>query len=140
MIRVLFAFLFSAVVAQNTATVRDCSVPNSLFHVDKLLFEPSVPIAGKDGKLTVSYTSPADVTGGFARYTCSLNGLPVYDEQFDLCSQTVCPIVAGAHIESSSAPVPSTSGKVSCAISWTDAQSAPLMCVEMLFKLSAAQI
>lgn len=137
MIRILFAFLFSAAAAQNTATVRDCSAPGSLFHVDKLMFEPSVPIAGKDGKLTVSYTAPVDVNSGFARYTCSLNGLPVYDEQFDLCGQTVCPIVAGAHIETSSASVPAASGKINCAISWTDAQSAPLMCVEMLFKLSA---
>jgi hypothetical protein len=134
-LRSLFVGIAACVFAQNSVSVKDCSPSDALFQVDKLSFEPSVPVPGQNGTLFTTYTVPTPVDGGKTRYSCTLNGLPVYDEQFDLCTQTTCPITIGQHTDTSTSAVPSTSGKIDCLISWYDSSNKPLMCIEMIFKL-----
>ena len=132
----LFVGTAACVFAQNSVSVKDCSPSDALFQVDKLSFEPSVPVPGQDGSLISTYTVAEPVATGRTHYMCSLNGLPVYDEWLDLCSQTDCPITAGQHTDTSKSTVPSTQGKIDCLISWYDSNAVPLMCIEMIFKLS----
>jgi hypothetical protein len=83
-----------------------------------------------------TYTVPVQVNSGSVHYSCNLNGLPVYDEWLDLCSQTSCPITVGQHTGTSASNVPSNQGKIDCLISWYDSSNVPLMCIEMIFKIT----
>jgi hypothetical protein len=132
----IFLSMVLGVFAQNSVVVKDCSIDGSAFTIEKLSFDPPQPVPGQNGTLTTVYTVPSAIDGGQAHYSCSLNGLPVYDETFDLCSQTDCPVAVGEHTDTSVSAVPSTSGKVDCKISWTDMASQPLMCIQMIFKLT----
>lgn len=132
----VLAALIGVGVAQNSVTLKDCSPSDSVFTVDKLQFDPSVPVSGQSGSLITIYTVPEQVIGGRTHYMCSLNGLPVYDEWLDLCSQTSCPITVGQHTDRSASNVPSNQGKIDCLISWYDNSNVPLMCIEMIFKIT----
>jgi hypothetical protein len=120
------------------ATVKDCSSGNSLFKVASLDFSPNPPIAGQNGTLTSVYEVPEQMDAGTTRYSCTLNGLPVYDETSDLCSQTSCPIVVGTHNDKSISQVPATSGKVVCKIDWRSTSGVQLLCIQMTLQLAAA--
>lgn len=132
----IFLSMVLRALGQNSVVIKDCSVSGSAFTIKGLTFDPSTPVPGQNGTLTTVYTVPSAVDGGQAHYSCSLNGLPVYDETFDLCSQTGCPLYVGEHVDTSVSAVPSTSGKIDCKISWTDMASQPLMCIQMIFKLT----
>ncbi len=134
--KILISALFSAAAAQ--VTVTDCAAGKSAFTVKSLDFSPVTPIAGTDGTLHTVYDVPAPVTAGKARYSCVLNGLPVYDETMDLCSQTTCPIVTGTHDDKSTAQVPKVSGKIACKIEWTGSDGSELMCIQTVMKFAAS--
>jgi hypothetical protein len=130
----LLGLLAAYTAAQSTVTVSDCA-PGSLFTITDLGFSPSAPIPGQSGTLLTSFKAPVSVESGKTRYTCTLNGLPVYDETLDLCSQTACPITAGDHSEKSISAVPDTTGKVICNISWRNNDDKELLCIQMVMKL-----
>ena len=132
----VFAAIIGVARAQNSVTLKDCSPDNAVFTVDKLTFDPSVPVPGQSGSLITTYTVPVQVASGRTHYMCSLNGLPVYDEWLDLCTQTSCPITVGQHTDTSASTVPSSQGKIDCLISWYDSSNVPLMCIDMIFKLA----
>ena len=131
--------LFLGLVAAATASVKviDCSAGTSVFKVDALSFAPDTPIGGQNGTLHSVYEVPAEYNAGVARYSCALNGLPVYDEAFDICTQTQCPITAGTHDDYSTSEVPSVSGKVVCKILWTDVSDNTLLCIQTTMMLAS---
>lgn len=135
MIRSLLASLAAVACAQNSVSVTNCS-PGSEFSVTSLSFSPSVPVRGENGTLTTVYNVPTAVDAGSVKYSCVLNGLPVYSETLDLCSQTACPIVAGSHTDQSISPVPDFTGKLVCTIDWHNTAGNELMCIQMLMKLA----
>ena len=136
--RFLAAFSMVCAAIANSVSVKDCA-PGSTFRISAVDFSPADPVPGQNGTLHTVYDVPVQVDGGSARYSCTLNGLPVYDETFDLCSQTACPITAGTHDDHSISAVPSTSGKVSCKINWSNKAGAQLMCIQMSLSLNAAK-
>ena len=127
--------LFGLVNAQNSVSVTNCNTA-SMFKISNLAFEPSNPIPGQNGTLIVDYTVPALVSSGSVNYKCNYNGLPVYNEVLDLCSQTACPIDAGLHNDKSNSPVPNANGKVVCTIQWYDTSKTELLCISMILKLT----
>lgn len=135
MIRGLVASLAAVACAQNTVSVTNCA-PGSLFSIQSLSFSPSSPVRTENGTLTTVYTVPEIVDSGSAKYSCVLNGLPVYSETFDLCTQTKCPITSGSHTDYSVSPVPDVSGKIVCTIDWHNSAGDELMCIQMLMKLA----
>ena len=135
----LLSLLFAAAAAAaaaNQATVKDCSSGTSKFALRTVDFSPSVPVPGENGTLHSVYEVPEEVEAGTTRYSCTLNGLPVYDETSDLCSQTKCPIVIGTHDDTSISAVPSASGKVVCKIDWRDTKGTQLLCIQMTLQLA----
>lgn len=136
--RFLAAFSMVCAAIANSVSVKDCA-PGSPFRITTVDFSPADPVPGQNGTLHTVYDVPVQVEGGTARYSCTLNGLPVYDETFDLCSQTACPITAGTHDDHSISAVPATSGKVSCKINWSNDAGAQLMCIQMSLTLNAAK-
>jgi hypothetical protein len=121
----------------STVSVKDCSSGTSVFRVNALSFAPDSPIGGQNGTLHSVYTVPDEYNAGTARYSCSINGLPVYDESFELCSQTSCPITVGTHDDYSISEVPDVSGKVSCKIEWTDLSHNQLLCIQTVMILTS---
>lgn len=138
-----FVFLASlcALALQSVAgvTVKDCSSGTSFFKVQSLSFSPDVPIAGQNGTLHSVYEVPMTITGGTTKYSCSLNGLPVFSETYDLCSQTACPITAGVHDDYSISEVPAVSGKVGCQIDWRDTAGSQLLCIQTVMNLASSE-
>jgi hypothetical protein len=128
----MLRLLFLGAVATSFASVsvKDCSSGTSVFKVDALSFAPDAPVGGMNGTLHSIYEVPAEYNAGTVRYSCSINGLPVYDESFDICTQTTCPIVIGTHDDYSTSQVPDVSGKVVCKIIWTDLSSNTLLCIQ----------
>jgi hypothetical protein len=136
MIRSLFfALCFTAAAAQNSVSVTDCNI-NSVFHITNLAFDPVNPTPGQNGTLFVNYDVPTEVTAGTVDYKCDYNGLPVYSETLDLCTQTTCPIYIGQHNDKSISEVPTASGKVLCTINWFNPAHTNLLCIQMLLKLT----
>jgi hypothetical protein len=130
--------LFLAAVAAAAVTVKDCSSGGSVFKVVSLSFSPDTPVGGQNGTLHSVYTVPEGITGGTTKYSCSLNGLPVYSETVDLCSQTACPIGVGTHDDYSTSAVPAVSGKVSCTIDWRSTDNRRLLCIQTIMNVAAA--
>lgn len=121
--------------AQNVQ-VKDCSSGNSEFAIHGLWFTPDPAIRGQNGTLESVYEVPVTVKAGTARYSCSLNGLPVFDQTDNLCTQTACPILAGIHDDFSISSIPDTSGKLSCKIDWRDSDGTQLLCIQMTLQLT----
>jgi uncharacterized membrane protein YgcG len=135
--RLLTAFSMLCLSVASSVSVKDCA-PGSIFRISAVDFSPAAPVPGQNGTLHTVYDVPVQVDAGSARYSCTLNGLPVYDEKFDLCSQTTCPITAGTHDDHSISAVPATSGKVACKINWYNTAGTQLLCVQMSMTLDAA--
>ena len=127
----LFGF---GVNAQNSVSVTNCNTA-SVFQISNLAFDPSNPIPGQNGTLILDYNVPALVSSGSVNYKCNYNGLPVYNEVLDLCSQTACPINVGLHNDKSISPVPNANGKVACTIQWYDTAKTELLCINFILKL-----
>jgi hypothetical protein len=130
------AFFFVTLDAQ-AVQVKDCSAGTSEFAVRSLTFSPDPAIRGQNGTLESVYEVPVTVDAGTARYSCTLNGLPVFDQTDDLCTQTACPILAGLHDDFSISSVPDTAGKVSCKIVWLSVDGNQLLCIQMILQLAA---
>jgi hypothetical protein len=126
--------LFGLINAQNSVSVTNCNTA-SVFQNSYLAFDPSNPIPGQNGTLILDYNVPALVSSGSVNYKCNYNGLPVYNEVLDLCSQTVCPINVGQHNDKSISLVPNANGKVACTIQWYDESKTELLCINMVLKL-----
>ena len=129
----------ASLVAAAAVTVKDCSSGNSVFDAISLSFSPDVPVGGQNGTLHSVYSVPEEITDGSAKYTCALNGLPVYSETFDLCSQTACPIGVGKHDDYSTSAVPAVSGKVSCTIDWRSTDNRQLLCIQTIMNVGSVE-
>jgi hypothetical protein len=123
-----------------TVTVSDCSAGKSVFKIKSLDFTPVNAIPGQNGTLHTLYDVPTLVSGGTSKYSCTLNGLPVYSETFDLCTQTDCPVTAGTHDDYSTSAVPDTSGKLKCIIDWRDTAENQLMCISTVIQYSLRRL
>lgn len=132
MFRALFLVLScvsGAAAAANSVAVSDCN-PASILKITGLSFSPDVPVPGQNGTLSTHYDVPYEITKGVAKYTCTLNGLPVLSETYDLCTQTVCPIAPGHHDDTSESAVPVVGGTLSCKIKWEDEAAQSLLCIQ----------
>ena len=119
----------------NTVTVSECGV-NPILKITELAFTPTAPIPGQNGTLFTHYDVPYEITAGTAKYTCTLNGLPVLSETYDLCTQTACPITAGHHDDKSESAIPDVAGTIVCKIKWETESAAQLLCIQTKFILT----
>lgn len=131
MLRALWLSLLGLVASQSVVKVCDS---DAVFKVESLTFSPANPVPGVSGTLATVFHVPYQIDGGKSTYSCALNGLPVWSETYDLCTQTECPIMVGSHTTVGSTAIPSISGKLDCTIRWTHVDTT-LMCVEFILKL-----
>lgn len=111
--------------------ITDCSSSSSKFHIQSLAFYPDPPTKNQNATITVIYDAPVAIdNGGKVDYSITLNGLPVYSESTELCTQTVCPINVGIHNETSVFLWPDVSGKVVAKTIWKDSSGAELLCFQ----------
>jgi hypothetical protein len=108
----------------------------AVFKVESLTFTPANPIPGDSGSLVSVFNVPYQIDSGKSTYSCSLNGVPVWLETYDLCTQTECPIMVGSHTSIGSAPIPDIVGKLDCKIRWSYGDTT-LMCVEFILKMGS---
>jgi hypothetical protein len=131
----LFLISLITLCAGQSIVVSDCSEGTSLFKIQSVSFSPIVPVSGEEGTLHTIYTVPYDISTGTAAYNCILNGLPVYNEKYDICEQTKCPITTGMHDDYSISEIPNISGKLKCTILWQDMDGNELLCIDTTMKL-----
>ena len=120
-----------------TVTLRDCGNPTTdQATITGYGFSPSNPVAGDPTELWVAYDLKTPITGGTAKYSVTLNGLPFTPTVDDLCTQTSCPKEVGTYNETSHSTFPSgISGKVVSKIQWTNQDNQPVWCLESTFKI-----
>ena len=123
----LAALTLLSVASQPIAT--NCDT-NSVFKVDQISIEYELPPI--NSTLTVAYTVPEVVEDGTAKFTCTLNGIPVLNDQKPLCQDTTCPIVAGFHNDSNPFETALTSGTLSCTTKWVAADGSTLRCIKIV--------
>ena len=118
-------------------SVRDCSNGLGRAAVLGVGSSPETPKAGDAVSLWVAYDlSEPPVTGGIAKYSYALNGIPFPASEYDLCTQTSCPKEIGFNNETSSSSFPSgISGKIVSAVSWTDQNDELVWCVETTWRV-----
>ena len=127
LIAVLSTLFVSSVSSQPVATNCDTA---SLFHVDQINVIYEAPPT--NSTLVVSYTVPKQIDDGIATYKCTLNGIPVINEQTPLCQETKCPIEAAFHNDSSSFQTGLATGTLSCTIKWLATDSSMLRCIRIV--------
>ena len=128
MFKILLAALTSLFVAsQPVATNCDTK---SVFQIDQISVQYEVPPI--NSTLTVAYTVPELIEDGSAKFSCTLNGIPVLNQQTPLCQDTVCPIVAGFHNDSNSFETALTSGTLSCTTKWLALDGSVLRCIKIV--------
>ena len=134
------ALVVSSDSSVSVATVSNCNA-NSVFRVESLSVVPTNPVGGQNMTLYTNYdvSAPA-VTEGSASYSCTLNGIPVMNEVYDLCTQTACPVVAGHHEDVSVSTVPSITGSLICKIRWTSVQQEDLLCIQTKLTLASSNL
>ena len=123
----LAALTFLSVVSQPLAT--NCDT-NSVFKVDQISIEYEAPPV--NSTLSVAYTASEPVEDGTAKFTCTLNGIPVLNEQKPLCQDTTCPIAAGFHNDSNPFETALTSGTLSCTTKWLAIDGSTLRCIKIV--------
>ena len=119
--------LFISTSSQPVATNCDTA---SLFHVDQINVVYEAPTT--NSTLVVSYTVPKQIDDGTATYKCTLNGIPIINEQTPLCQETKCPIEAAFHNDSSPFQTGLATGTLSCTIKWLDIDSSTLRCIRIV--------
>jgi hypothetical protein len=119
----IFNVLF---VSAAVPTVANCD-PNSVFHIDSLSLTPN----GVNSTLKVSYDVPAEITDGVAKYSCTLNGIPVLSESKPLCEDLKCPIAVGHHEDVSDSANPTVTGTLVCTIKWQSPTAESLLCIKL---------
>jgi hypothetical protein len=107
-------------------TVANCD-PTSLFQIDSLSLTPN----GANSTLKMSYDVPAEITDGVAKYSCTLNGIPVLSESKPLCQDLKCPITVGHHEDVSDSANPTVTGTLVCTIKWQSLASESLLCIKL---------
>lgn len=107
-------------------TVANCD-PTSLFQIDSLSLTPN----GANSTLKMSYDVPAEITDGVAKYSCTLNGIPVLSESKPLCQDLKCPITVGHHEDVSDSANPTVTGTLVCTIKWQSVASKSLLCIKL---------
>ena len=107
-------------------TVANCD-PTSLFQIDSLSLTPN----GANSTLKMSYDVPAEITDGLAKYSCTLNGIPVLSESKPLCQDLKCPITVGHHEDVSDSANPTVTGTLVCTIKWQSLASESLLCIKL---------
>lgn len=128
MLTALIAVLSTLYVSsQPVATNCDAG---SLFHVDQINVIYEAPPT--NSTLVVSYTVPKQIDDGTATYKCTLNGIPVINEQTPLCQETKCPIEAAFHNDSSPFQTGLATGTLSCTIKWLAMDSSTLRCIRIV--------
>jgi hypothetical protein len=123
----LAALTFLSVVSQPIAT--NCDT-NSIFKVDQITIEYKAPPV--NSTLSVAYTVPEPIEDGTAKFTCTLNGIPVLNEQKPLCQDTTCPIAVGFHNDSNPFETALTSGTLSCTTKWLSIDGSTLRCIKIV--------
>ena len=134
MIRCIIAFVVASFALPSSSTVTDCGVGKSIFTIQSQGFSPSPPVAGQLYDYWFYYTVPdgVSVDAGTTKYSLSLNGIPFTPSEDALCTQTLCPKVAGSYNESSTDTWPSgISGKVVTKLEWYDANNKLLLCSQV---------
>jgi hypothetical protein len=113
-------------------SLRDCGNGMGRATILSMDSQPLTPVVGENVSLWINYDLPAPaITGGTATYSFKINGLPFSPSVEDLCTQTLCPIQAGVHNESSSSVWNGgITGKIISQILWRDQNDALVWCVE----------
>jgi hypothetical protein len=129
MLKALFALMTALFVTASSPMTTNCDT-NSVFKVEetRIVYEPPPT----NSTLVVSYTVPEQITDGLATYKCTLNGIPVINEQAPLCQETTCPIEAGFHNDSSPFQTGLATGTLSCSIKWLATDSSVLRCIRIV--------
>lgn len=129
MLKALLVLLTTLFVSAGQPIATNCDT-GSLFHVEdvRVVYEPP-PV---NSTLVVSYTVPQQIEDGLATYKCTLNGIPVMNEQTPLCQETKCPIEATFHNESNPFQTGLATGTLSCTIKWLATDSSVLRCIRIV--------
>jgi hypothetical protein len=122
--------LFAGMIVGSFGKIVDCSSSSSKFHIQSLSFVPEIPTRNENVTITMIFDASEVVESGKVEYSVSLNGLPVYSESDELCSQTTCPINVGTHNETSVFTWPDVSGKVVSKTVWKDSSGSELLCFQ----------
>ena len=128
MLKVLFALMTALFVASDPVAT-NCDT-NSIFKVEETRIVYEAPPT--NSTLIVSYTVPEQITDGLATYKCTLNGIPVINEQAPLCQETTCPIEAKFPNDSSPFQTGLAPGTLSCSIKWLATDSSVLRCIRIV--------
>lgn len=121
--------IFGAIVSSFSKII-NCSSSNSKFHIQSLSFSPEIPIRNENVTITMIYDAPIIIDSGKVDYSVSLNGIPIYSETDELCTQTNCPISIGIHNETSEFTWPDVSGKIVSKTIWKDSSGSELLCFQ----------
>ena len=121
--------LLLIIAVQALTSVDNCDT-QSLFKIYNLTMSPSAPVANQNATLYTDYEVFEEIKTGTATYACTLNGIPVLSEKYDICTQTACPITVGLHNDTSIIQVPSITGTLVCKIKWVDSANRQLLCIQ----------
>ena len=119
----------TALFVASDPVVTNCDT-NSIFKVEETRIVYEAPPT--NSTLIVSYTVPEQITDGLATYKCTLNGIPVINEQAPLCQETTSPIEPGFHNDSSPFQTGLATGTLSCSIKWLATDSSVLRCIRIV--------
>lgn len=125
------------ILAGATVSLKDCGNPaTDQATITSMGFTPDNPVAGDNTTLWIAYNLKTPITGGTAKYSISLNGIPFTPTTDDLCSQTLCPKEIGLYNETSNSDFPSgITGKIVSKIEWKNQNDQPVWCLESTFKI-----
>tara|TARA_A100001015_G_scaffold315537_1_gene427580 strand:+ start:24 stop:533 length:510 start_codon:yes stop_codon:yes gene_type:complete len=106
----------------------------------EVALEPTDCTVSKNGgefTLTSSYSLSEEITSGKASYKASLNGLPIVNQNDDLCTDlkdgpTPCPLAKGPHKSKITKPLPDgvPAGTFVAQQSWTTDDGTPILCLK----------
>lgn len=126
----MFTLVVLYFLSYGLGQVTDCNT-TSLFHINSQNFQPDPPIVGQNATLWIDYTVPEglQINSGTAKYSVSINGIPLTPTTEDLCTQITCPQVPGTYnITSTSVWNGGISGKLVSTIQWYDTNNTELLC------------
>lgn len=113
----------------------NCSPKDSIATNLNITIDPENVKPGQQYTITSEFDLPYEITTGSAKYVGKMDGFTVLNDNYDLCSVTTCPLIAGHNRIVSTDELPDLpAGVFELKVNWLTSQNKNILCTDFTFK------
>ena len=128
----MLVLLLAVLASTAYSSIYDCSLPNSTFKIDTLIYNPNNPHFGEDTMLYLKFNNTgAPILNGTITTDITYNSKQFSYNVNSLCNRINCPIPYGFSMKNFTNKWPYLSGKFKIKTTWNDMYNKQLLCLHI---------